>query len=123
MSTFQIPFDPFNGNMQHYPNEWPRYTKDENGKSIFIPVDWREPVPFSDTLKLVNYMRGRSAAYFEWKSTTNGAEYPMFLTDIFDLATSVGIGQDGLVTGTFGYKKRGQNYGIRLISGKQEDAE
>ena len=71
------PFDE-NGNLMHYPE---RYW---NGSGEYIEPEWREVEPFFAVIHLVGMHRGRSAAYYEWRSD-EGIHYTMFLKDLEDL--------------------------------------
>lgn len=104
---YQIPFDR-DGNQQHYPECW--YVGEYPNHKAKGP-DWRDNVPFADTLTFVGYSRGRSAAYFHFKRT-DGTKVCMFLTDIDDAIQHLVRGE---LRGTFQFTKRGQNYGVQLV--------
>jgi hypothetical protein len=67
---------------------------------------------WDDKLKYRGYARGRSAAYFIFKSELNEKKYYMFMKDLDD---SIGRMALGILEGRFTYCKRGQNFGIRMI--------
>lgn len=68
---------------------------------------WRDVEAFEATMTLVTYGRGRSSITFYWRDE-RGQEWPMFLTDAFDLVNEKPIVRSGLWIAT----KRGQNYAI-----------
>lgn len=75
--------------------------------------EWRPNDPFTATLWLAETRRGRSAAYFIWRSG-DGREYPMFISDMLLLVQSgVTIKPGGSVSTRWMVTKRGANYGIR----------
>jgi hypothetical protein len=75
---------------------------------------WRPATPFHATLRLDRLERGRSAATFIWKDDATGAEYPMFGQWLCN-AIQKGDLIKGVVTGRWGYAKRGANYSIELL--------
>lgn len=115
--TYQAPYDR-NGNLMHYPETQWWY---ENDERHYAPPTWRDPAPFTARLTYQGYKRGRSAAYFQWVDE-NGRTFPMFLTDIDDILRTRELGPDG-ITATWVECKRGQNYGLRLASAEEADAD
>ena len=99
------PFGPA-GDLQHYP-ESTGYGDNRRGP------EWRDVRPWSTTLTLVGYARGRSAAYFLLKDK-QGHTYPMMLSDFTDLVMTR-TSAAGVFSGWWAVKKRGQNYGIQAI--------
>lgn len=99
------PFDP-DGSLQHYPEH--TYRDGER----WAP-EWRDVRPWSTTLTLVGYARGRSAAYFLLKDK-QGHTYPMMLADFTDLVMTR-TSAAGVFSGWWAVKKRWQNYGIQAI--------
>jgi hypothetical protein len=63
------------------------------------------------TLVFDRFVRGRSAAHAVW--TSDGKEYPMFLTHLDEVLWRCDILQ-AQVIGVWTVYKRGQNYGIGL---------
>lgn len=96
----QIPFDK-DGNLLHYA---------EKNQSYYGAHEWKEVFEFYGTLKVTDYSRGRSAAYFHLKSQ-DGRRYPMFLTDFMEIIPRIVYGS---VTGIWTFAKRGQNFGLIL---------
>lgn len=92
-----IPFDG-RGNQLHYFESW-------NGGH------WVPNTTFKDTLTIDTMARGRSAAYFIFERK-NGSSVVVFLRDAIDMMKHM---QNGKVTGTFTFCKRGQNYGCKLV--------
>jgi hypothetical protein len=103
---------------QPWPAHESRKEFDDNvasGKYIEInSITWKENHEFTDTLEIVGFSRGRSAANFNFKSTTNGMEYNTFMTDVLSIISKSVI-DHGVVTGTWTFVKRGANYGIKLV--------
>jgi hypothetical protein len=108
VGNYQIPFDK-DGNQQHFPTNWGW----EGAGAARHPggPEWRDNVPFNDTLTWGGAHRGRSAAYMTWTRESNGKSVVMFLGDLEDVVKAL---RDGKVTGTWRFTKRGQNYGIKL---------
>ena len=67
---------------------------------------------FTDTLVYSGYSRGRSAAYFNFKSKTDERNYTVFLTDFEEMVFKMANGE---ITGKFTFCKRGQNFGLKMI--------
>lgn len=101
-SKFQVPYQP-DGSVPHYPEPW------KHGE-----LTWKDPEPFEATLTLDGMSRGRSAANFDFTSET-GATFTVFMTDLVDMIRDRRW-VEGRITATFVPCKRGQNYGIRLVT-------
>ena len=99
-NKIQIPYHE-DGSIPHYPVSWAR------------DYLWKDPEPFSATLTLIGFSRGRSAANFDFESET-GARFTVFMTDLMAMIQSPAW-QSGKISGTFVPTKRGQNYGIKLV--------
>ena len=69
---------------------------------------------FEDTLKITSYGRGRSAAYFELKSTTTSMEAVMMMSDMSHMVQA-GVINKGVITGRWTFGKKGKNYGIEYV--------
>lgn len=109
--AYQIPFDK-DGNQQGYPECWyegeyPNYTR--------VEPEWRDNVPFDDTLTYRGYGRGRSSATLHFKRS-DGTEVQFFMTDFDDIARRMVRGK---LKGRFQFVKRGQNYGCTLAQDTQ----
>lgn len=120
---FLVPFTK-QGALLHYADErehaWYRRNAEEHDEPLprwIADIEWKENTPFYKTLYIDGHQRGRSAAYFIWKDTSNN-EFPMFMTDITDLIRG-GRVEYGIVSGWWNVAKRGQNYGVRFISEKE----
>jgi len=98
----EMPFTE-DGSLLHYPEWW------------HAGFTWHEAEPFTCTLTLDGARRGRSAAYFMWRDPATGRTFPMFLHSVEELIKAADIIR-GTVTGTWLPVKRGQNYGIKLVS-------
>lgn len=105
--TYQIPFAK-SGNMQGYPESW---WEGEFPNAKRVGPEWRDNFEFKDTLRFVEFWRGRSSAIAIMYGD-DGAEYQVFLSD---LATMMPHFVNGKVTGTFTFCKKGQNYGCKLV--------
>ena len=81
--------------------------------------DWRS-VTFEDSVRIVGFTRGRSAANVDAKSTTKEEYFTIFLTDFFDMLENGDVA-GMVITGTFEVKKRGRDLGIRLKSTPKRD--
>lgn len=102
------PVAPFmEGSLQHYPEirGW--------GETAVMP-EWREVEPWSGALTLVDYARGRSAAYFLFRDDQDN-EYPMFLKDFGELVKNEMPESPGRFLGKWSMCKRGQNYGVQAV--------
>ena len=109
--NYEIPFDS-KGNLLHYPENEYDYPKNGGDPRVIEPT-WKGNFVFEDTLRLLHTMRGRSAAYFYFESQTTGKKYPMFLKD-FEEVMKVKVINKGVVSGTWTFVKRGQNYGLTM---------
>ena len=79
----------------------------------YFKVEWKQNFEFDSVLGVRNMERGRSAKYLMWEDE-QGREYPMFIVDLLDLLQR-GIVHEGITAPfTWTFRKRGQNYGIRL---------
>lgn len=76
-------------------------------------IVWKDNFIFQDTLIYSTYLRGRSAAYFEFISTTKNTNYTVFLKD-FEEGFVMQMDK-GEISGSFTFCKRGQNYGLVKI--------
>lgn len=113
----QVPFDGL-GNQLTYARYYPGDDYVETSTRWSNPrkqdVLWRWNEAFPARLTVVRTERGRSAAHFIWKDEAD-QERTMFMTDVFDLLQHANI-QGGSVFGTWAYRKRGQNYGVYLVT-------
>jgi hypothetical protein len=85
--------------------------RSRNSNIQWVPADYT----FCAQLHLDSAQRGRSAANFRWIDRDHERSYPMFLTDMVELVKKHGVKPGGHVSGVWGVKKRGQNYGIYLL--------
>ena len=76
--------------------------------------EWSDPKEFKDTFKIIDYGRGRSAAYLMMKSTTTGLQCVMMMKDMTHMIMTAVLNQ-GVVTGRWIFGKRGSNYGIQYL--------
>jgi hypothetical protein len=100
-SDYQIPFDK-DGNQMGYPETWKG-------------VEWRDNVPFEDTLIYDGYGRGRSSATLHFKRDSTGTEVQFFMSDFDDIVKHMGF---GMLRGRFEFVKKGQNYGCKMLEAK-----
>lgn len=98
----EIPFDT-NGNQMHHPYGYGTFK------------EYKKNYVFKDTLHFSHFLRGCSAAYAVFLGTKK--TYTMFLTD---LEAAFHYIKDGSITGKFTFCKRGQNFGVKLLT-EQED--
>lgn len=90
------------------------YPDDRGGK-----VKWSENYIFEDELEYTGYTRGCSAARLQFRSTKDGKRYEMFLKD-FDEAMKRCLFSKNRLIGKFTFCKRGQNYGVKILTQKEE---
>ena len=69
---------------------------------------------WSDTINIIDYERGNSAARFVLLSEVTGKRYYMFMTDMLYMIKTHNI-EKGRISGAFTYVKRGKNYGIKTV--------
>lgn len=109
MPVSEAPFDS-KGNLMHFP-----YKEYERLGEVRIEIgpEWRLNVPFITQLRLVDYGRGRSSAFFVWEDPA-GHTYPMFLTDMMKVIVGGNLDKGWTQEAVWEVKKRGMNYGIGL---------
>lgn len=80
VGDYKIPFDR-DGNQQHYPEYWwiGQYPNNERAGP-----EWRDNVPFQDTITYKGFSRGRSAAYFRFEKS-DGKEVTVFLKELDEM--------------------------------------
>lgn len=110
---YRIPYNPETGDIYDYAqfkegDALPPYYQDKYA--------WMDNHEFEDTMQFTSYYRGRSAAGLCLKSLATGVCYSMFMTDFNDVLASCNI-LKGVVSGTWTFCKRGQNYGIKMVFG------
>lgn len=84
---------------------------------VYTEPDWRPNDPFHATLQLDSLRSGRSAKYVVWTAANSPSDtrtYPMFVTDLLDVVAA-GVAPGGIVSGRWMVRKRGANYGLRLM--------
>lgn len=87
-------------------------TKKTIPENINWAKDWRN-ITFEDSVRVIGFARGRSAANIRVKSTSKNEFFTIFLTDFFDMLKNGDV-VDMIISGTFEVKKRGRNFGVRL---------
>jgi hypothetical protein len=136
---FKVPYDVRGGIMAYPENSFSHYvdgdgetvpmaeiaTLDWKAKSarsirlVYREPDWRENETWSGTLRLSDFMRGRSAARFIWLADGDPVDqqrtYPMFMVDMLDLLKTIGVQPGGLVHARWNVAKRGANFGIKVV--------
>lgn len=108
------------GSLCHYAEE--RYSP-FNGKSFTssdygsAAIDWVAPeTTFTATLTLDHMLSGRSAKYVMWKTDEdNPKTHPMFIAELITLLKTGDVKEGGILTGKFGFVKRGKNFGITYL--------
>jgi hypothetical protein len=109
------------GDLQHYPTPW--WTANlSTGEREYHEPEWRTPQPMRAVLVYEGYARGRSAAYFVWRHSITGTRYPMFMTDLDDMLRARTIPLQGVLA-TWIECKRGSNYGIRIATSAEIEAQ
>ncbi len=93
-----IPFDA-DGNLMHHVTPY-----------VYEIVEKYE---FGDILYFVEFIRGKSAAYAVFVNG-EGRKFPMFLSELEKVLLH-GVLVGGSMSGTFCFKKRGQNYSIGMV--------
>ena len=113
------PHAPFDrkGNLQHFPLDEYVYAPDDPGAGrngyTRVPATWRPVRPFVASLRVNDYGRGRSAAYF-CLVDEEGHEWPMFMSDFFALVQRTTLEQGVTPALRWAVRKAGQNYGLAL---------
>jgi hypothetical protein len=79
-------------------------------------VRYRPNEAFRAQLRILGTERGQSAARFIAEDVETGVRYPIFITDILAIIQGPGFLSGGRVLGTWQARKRGQNYGLGLVS-------
>ena len=97
------------GNLMHYAVQ---QTRGHRLPDAYQAVEWRPGAEFEATLELDHSISGVSAKYFMWHDVDTGVQYPMFATDLVDLARN-GIIRRGVSRSVWTPRKRGANFGIR----------
>lgn len=103
----------YNGYIPYYSDGTP-FTYISSGYQYPDPLNngssWKYNIPFPANLRLTDMERGRSAAHFIWEDE-QGHAFIMFMTDLLDLIQNFTI-ENGVVSGMWGFVKRGQNFGV-----------
>ncbi|MBB5167106.1 hypothetical protein [Mycobacterium sp. AZCC_0083] len=111
--TMDVPFD-LDGNMISYPmigwEKYVDYSGNERQRRVFTGIAPMEP--FSGTLRIIGHERGQSAARFNLRDDETGTEYVMFMKDVVDML----VAQEISFTATWTPVKRGQNYGLAMVT-------
>lgn len=82
-------------------------------KDFYWQTEWRR-VRFTDTVRVVDLARGRSAAHFIGISLTRpNVRYIIFMDDLLDMLPWL-VGYE--LEGEFRIVRHGRNFGIRLTS-------
>ena len=101
MAVDKIPFDE-KGNMLEY-------------VGYGDPHEWRDNKPFHTEMQVIGYERGRSAVRVILEDAATGSRYPMFISD-FVAAAMLGRIKYGVIGGQWVGGKKGQNYGLKMVS-------
>lgn len=83
----------------------------------------RENIPFKETFKIIYFSRGCSSAKMHLRRVKDVKKYDEGLTSkvhdyevfLIDSIAVINSAVNGIVSGTWVFVKRGQNYGIKLI--------
>lgn len=76
---------------------------------------------FQEKMRFDRFGRGCSSAKAFFIGVESGREFEMFLKDLSDVIKGNNIA-NGIVEGTFTYCKRGQNYGVMLLKGTNNES-
>ncbi|QOH59917.1 hypothetical protein [Rhodococcus rhodochrous] len=79
-------------------------------------VEHRPNEPFQAQLRIIGTERGQSAARFVAENVDTGVRYPIFITDILAIIQGPGFLAGGRIDATWQARKRGQNFGLGLVS-------
>lgn len=101
--TQMVPFDK-GEHLMHYPEDYP--------PPYSTGLHWVPNYEFTETLRYVEYQRGRSAAYFVFRRHPRNTTVTFFMRDFQDLIPHL---ENGIITGMFTFCKTGQNYGCKLV--------
>lgn len=138
---FLVPYDRFGGIMAYPEHSFSHWISRANGgryeygslqgmdyearaaldlRPVYNEPEMRPNDPWSGTLRLDDFMRGRSAARFIWYADGDPVDqrrtYPMFMVDMLELVKTQGVQPGGLVHGRWTVAKRGANFGIKLVT-------
>lgn len=103
MKNYKIPFCKRTGEMMVYPAAW-------------VDIKWVEPYEFEAEMKFDAIERGRSAARCVFEDIATKKKYRIFMKDISDILKQDQLTiQGGVISGKWGFCKRGENYGIKLV--------
>jgi hypothetical protein len=78
-------------------------------------VEWRPNDDFYAELELIDSSRGRSSVVFNYRDVKTGIHYPLFVTSVEDILRR-GTVKNGRVSGYWHVVKKGQNYGLHLVT-------
>lgn len=101
------PFDE-TGGLMHYADE---RLEDKPWNKDRYSGDWRPEIEFEATIEVVRTVRGRSASYLIVKDQ-NGVEHSMFISELVEALYNF---KKGKCKGVWVPKKRGQNFGLKLV--------
>jgi len=121
----QVPWGP--DGPQSFPENWFTGEYSLNGEivtswsadayAINKPPIWRDNVPFEAKMTVIGQSRGRSAVRFILEDE-QGVHYYMFMTEMLALIQETTIVK-GVVSGTWAFAKKGQNYGLTRLKPKK----
>lgn len=105
-------------------NRWARagqhiYATDEQWGTREGDIEYRENVPFDDTLVITQSPAARLMRYIA-KSEITGDTYVIFTSDMLEIMQKVGIGKGARITARFSFVKRGTRIGLRLCNAYRE---
>lgn len=82
-------------------------------RSYVKNIDWRDNIIWSDSFSLIG---GYGASQYEIKSIISGKSYYLFASD-FKKFIKLGTIQNGIISGSFKFCKKGTSYGVVCVSG------
>lgn len=106
------------------PHPWGRLErqKRDDWKLVMTEPDWRPNLPFHAAFQIDSMRSGRSAKYViltPVNAPDDPRTFPMFVSDLIDVAQRQGILVGGVMSGRWMVAKRGMNYGLRLAKDEE----
>lgn len=91
--------------------EYAGVSQGTTGDGYYMPTEWRDNCEFKAELRLTGHYRGRSAARVRVTNCDNDETYTLGLAAFFDAVKNFGA-MDGVLVGTWTFRKQGSNYGV-----------
>lgn len=113
---YKIPF--LNGSMMEYTSAtYPAVKTPGASAQWYYPDEWRDNLEFDASVQMTGSYKGRSAARINVKNLHNGDEYSLGLSAFYEAVVAFGVttdpvGNKGVITGRWTFRKQGANYGL-----------